>query len=370
MPTIAADELSRQLRQNPEDVFLLDVRDEDAFEEWHIDGSHNIPVYTDLMEKNYDAVRDKIDELPHDKEIVTICGAGVSSDMMTELLHEQGYDNVKTLEDGLRGWARVYQDYTLRDTGDRLDIQFVRPGTGCLSYLIADTASGKAAVVDPGQHIGTYQEAAAERELTIVAVLDTHVHADHISGGPALADAEDVPYYTGDTVDAAPYQAVDDGDTVTVGNRTLEVLHVPGHTSDSVVYKIDDAAVLTGDTLFIEGVGRPDLGPGTDIAPAARQLFSSLQRLKELPSDVEVWPAHFGKEDRRPVTGRIGGLTAENAVFGIDDEEEFVAAMQEQTPDTPPSNYTRIKAVNAGEEAVSDEEATEMELGPNRCASG
>ena len=214
-----------------------------------------------------------------------------------------------------------------------------------------------------------YRNLADSRDLDIVAVADTHAHADHISGGRALATAEDVPYYLHekDARELDRYTAVEDGDEISLGARDVEILFTPGHTHGSLSFRVGDA-LLSGDTLFVRSVGRPDLEGGSDVArEGATLLFDSLDRLADFPDDTVVLPGHFSDEEMRPLRATIDHLEANNGLFGMETKSAFVETVLEDLPDTP-ANYNRIKRVNTGKEEVTAEAET-LELGPNNCAS-
>jgi hydroxyacylglutathione hydrolase len=173
--------------------------------------------------------------------------------------------------------------------------------TGCAAYLFGCGSLGKCAVVDAHEEdIDAYAAFATSKGMRITHVVDTHVHADHRSGGPALARKVGAPYYLHESADVVvPFGPLSDGQEIELGNTRVRVLHTPGHTPESVSLLVTDLRrgtdpwfVLTGDTLFVGAVGRPDL-PGRSRENAA-QLYESIHRkLLTLPDDVEVCPAHF-----------------------------------------------------------------------------
>lgn len=364
-------EVDRRLHEdNAQAPFVLDVRSEDAYEEWRIDGSTNLPIYDELLEHEFSTLENHLDELPTDTEIAIMCGAGVTSARAASFLREQGFD-AKSITDGMNGWGRLHRTDDVEDVDGV--VQVVRPGTGCVSYLVHD---GEAAVVvDPSQYVDRYLAAADERNLSIVAVADTHAHADHVSGAPQLADELDVPYYLhGDDTGAREnVTELADGETIAVGERDLEVIHTPGHTPGSASFRFGDA-LLSGDTLFLRSVGRPDLEDGAEdaVRTAASQLFDSLEQLMDLADDTVVLPGHFSDESIRPLATELGSLRTETtnellSYVADDDEESFVETIVESLADEP-ANYNEIKRINWGETQPGSD-AEELELGPNNCAA-
>lgn len=361
---IAPDAVADRLAD--EDVFLLDVRNEEDFEEWSISGSHNVPIYDELLEEDFSGLEARLDELPADEEIVVVCVEGITSARAATFLSERGFD-ARSMTDGMDGWGRVHQRFAVDGAGGVT--QVVRPGTGCVSYVVEDR--GEAVVVDPSQFVGEYTAIAEERGLDVVGVVDTHAHADHVSGGRALADAVDAPYYVpeADSGDLEAYTPLTPGESLTVGDRELDVLATPGHTDGSVCLQFD-SVLLSGDTLFVDSVGRPDLADSDEdaVREAARDLYDSLERLADLPDDTLVLPAHFSDEDRRPVETSLYAAARHNDLFGMDDEERFVDTIVAGLSETP-ANHEEIKAINLGR-ASAGEDSVELELGPNNCAAG
>jgi glyoxylase-like metal-dependent hydrolase (beta-lactamase superfamily II) len=173
--------------------------------------------------------------------------------------------------------------------------------TGCAAYLFGCGSKGKCAVVDPQEKdVDAYLAFAAEKGMRITHVFETHVHADHRSGGRALAAKAEARYCLHRSADVAfPFEPLDDGQVIELGNTIVRVLHTPGHTSESISLVVSDLRrgpdpwfVCTGDTLFVGAVGRPDL-PGHE-RENARMLHASVgAKLLSLPDDLEVYPAHF-----------------------------------------------------------------------------
>ncbi len=352
------------------DLFVLDVRNEDDYEEWQIAGSTNLPIYDELLESDFSTLESHVDELPRDAEIAVVCVAGITSARAASFLRDRGFD-ARSVDDGMNGWGRVHRTYDV-DAADGV-VQIVRPGTGCVSYLVHD--DGEGIVVDPSQYVDRYLDAADERDLDIVGVADTHAHADHVSGARRLAGELDVPYYLhGD--DAGSLERVSElegGRSISVGERDLDVVETPGHTPGSVSFQFGDA-LLSGDTLFLRSVGRPDLEDGQEeaIRTASSRLFDSLDRLMDRGDETVVLPGHFSDESIRPLATELGELREETtnellSYVADGDEEAFVETIVESLADEP-ANYNEIKQINWGEKQP-DGNVEELELGPNNCAA-
>ncbi|MDJ1434731.1 MBL fold metallo-hydrolase [Halostagnicola sp. A-GB9-2] len=377
-----------------EDVTLLDARMESDYNEWKINGgtveSINVPYFNFLDEEVDD---DILAQIPDDREVTVLCAKGGASEFVAGSLKERGYD-VNHLEDGMNGWARIYEAVEVeRYDGSGTLYQYQRPSSGCLGYLIVD--GDEAAVIDPLRAFtDRYLEDAAERrsaspasqsqqdakglDVELKYAIDTHVHADHISGVRTLAEkgVEGIIPATavdrGVTYDDEVTRA-EDGDEFQVGDATIETVYTPGHTSGMTSYLIDGELLATGDGLFVESVARPDLEEGDEGAEdAAKQLYESLQdRVLTLPDDTLIGGAHFSDSaapaDDGTYTARIGQLTEDMAALTME-KAEFVELILSDMPPRPP-NYEDIIATNLGQRDVDDEEAFELELGPNNCAA-
>ncbi|SEG68462.1 MBL fold metallo-hydrolase, partial [Halobellus limi] len=238
---------------------------------------------------------------------------------------------------------------------------------------------GEAAVVDPLRAFtDRYLDDAAELDAELTYAFDTHIHADHISGVRNL-DAEGVEgVIPAAAVDrgvtyADELTTAEDGDTFSVGDATVETVATPGHTTGMTSYLLDESLLATGDGLFVESVARPDLEEGDEGAPdAARMLYESLQeRVLSLPEETLVGGAHFSDAaetaEDGTYTAPIGELKADMDALTME-EEEFVELILSDMPPRP-ANYEEIIATNLGQNAVDDEEAFTLELGPNNCAA-
>ena len=360
-----------------ESLTVVDTRPPESFESWRIADSIQY-FYKPFHEFDLDEFEAETGLGPDDP-IVTMCAKGQASDDLASELAEAGYENVAVVEDGMRAWSGVYDHVHIEYDGFRV-VQLQRRAKGCLGYLIE--SEGKAAVVDATRHTAEFEAAADALDSEIVAVFDTHVHADHISGGRELAGELGVPYYLGegaaDRGVGYDYDPLEANEVVSVGGVDVKALETPGHTSEMVSYLVGHEAVLTGDTVFVDSLGRTELQFGDGEASAgAELLYDSLHRtLLAEPDSVTVLPGHFAVDNDgttpitpgKPVDTTIGLLRTGLELLTVD-REEFVDALTERLPEKPP-NYERVIGINRGQESVEDEvEAIELELGPNRCAA-
>lgn len=356
---VTADELVALL-DGAAPPFVLDVREPDEVAAWSIPGAVNVPL---------GELADHLDEVPADRLVVTVCAAGVRAMKAAELLRSKGR-TVTMLRDGMGGWGRAYDEATA-SLGGATVTQVRRRGKGCLSYVVS--AGGRAVVIDPSSATDRYQAVAARHEATISAVLDTHLHADHVSGARALAAATGARLLLnpGDPF-AFPFDPLTDGLEIPLDDGVhLEVAatYAPGHTEGSTVYRLGTAALFTGDTLFLESVGRPDLAD--EAEPFAHALYRSLHRVVlPLADDVWVLPAHYGPgvavRGGHLVAAPLGELRRSLPALALD-EASFVQWAVERVTDRP-DNYREIVRFNAGRSDRSLTEAMVWESGPNRCA--
>lgn len=238
--------------------------------------------------------------------------------------------------------------------------QLLHDQRSCASYVIGCVSLGAAAVVDPQGDVESYLEMASRAGTPITHVIDTHVHADHYSAASQLAQRAGVPLYLGKGAEVDfSFQALQDGDVLKVGNRSIRILHTPGHTPEHVSLLVDDWFVLTGDTLFVGDVGRVDLtlapAEGNQLEHRARELHASLQRLLELPDHVEVYPGHYaGSVCGRGMDGKpsstIGRERRTNDSLALD-IDSFVEFQLGNFPPLP-QDFHEIKEANRT--AVSD----------------
>ncbi|WP_255195961.1 MBL fold metallo-hydrolase [Halorarius litoreus] len=368
--SISADRL-RDVIDAGEEFALVDTRDAESFEAWHIDGAIQYE-YKPAHEFDGDDFRAETG-LDGDTPIVTICAKGISSDDFADELEAIGYDDVRVVAGGMEAWSAVYDHVDLDVPGLEV-VQVQRRAKGCLGYIVGDPSSDVAAAVDVTRHTEQFTACAEERGYDIVRVFDTHVHADHISGGRELADRLDVPYHLGanatDRGVNCEYDALDRNETVPVGSVDVKALFTPGHTSEMVSYLFDDRAVCTADTLFVDGVGRTELQFGdAEAAEGAQALYDSLHgTLLAEPDSVMVLPGHAsGSLHGEAVTATIGEVRQGLSVLQRE-REAFVSSLTDTLPEKPP-NYETVIAINTGREGANDDEALQLELGPNNCAA-
>lgn len=366
-----AANVARRVIDN-EELFILDVRNADAFADWKIEGHKfeylNIP-YFELL----DGVEEILPKIPTDKEVLVVCAKEGSSVMVAEMLSEESRE-VAYLEGGMKSWSSYLEPIKVADLDNGGELyQFVRLGKGCLSYMVI--SEGEAAIIDAVRFTDVFTSFAKEKGVEIKHVFDTHLHADHISGGRHIAGETGATYYLPpkDATEVVfDYTPITDNLNVKIGASQIDVnaLYSPGHTIGSTSFVIDNQFLLTGDILFIDSIGRPDLaGLAEDWVGDLRETLYS--RYRELAEDLVVLPAHFMIIDELNEDGtvakRLGDLFKENHGLNIEDEAEFRSTVTDNLPPQP-NAYEQIRQVNMGKISPDNDEQTEMEIGPNRCA--
>lgn len=357
---------------NKEALFILDVRNESDFEDWKLEGAHfeyyNIP-YFELL----DGVEGILDKLPNDKEILVVCAKEGSSLMIAEMLSDAGL-NASYLQGGMKAWSEHLEPVKVGNLTNGGEIyQFVRIGKGCLSYMVV--SDGVAALIDATRMTDIYLDFAKNMGVKIMHVFDTHLHADHISGGRKIAEKTNATYWL-PPKDATEvtfnYQSLEDGMEITIGKTAINIhaLYSPGHTIGSTSFVVDEKYLLSGDILFIDSIGRPDLaGLAEDWVGDLRE--SLYVRYKELSEELVVLPAHFmiieELNEDGSVAEKLGILFAKNHGLNIEDENVFRSLVTENLPPQP-NSYQEIRETNMGKISPDEEKQREMEIGPNRCA--
>ena len=231
-------------------------------------------------------------------------------------------------------------------------------GLGCLSYIIGCPLAGKAVVVDPKRDVDDYVRICDENGMKIIGIIETHIHADHISGGRELCALTGADIYVHETADVSyDHKKLHDGSRLEIGNAVIDVLHTPGHTPNSISLAVADLSrstetelLLTGDLLFVGSVGRPDLAGGELLEQQVENLYTSLhEKLKPFPDLVEIYPAHgqgslCGSGLSAKTSSTLGFERKNNPYFKL----SFEDFKQQLTAETPfrPRNFTHIIETN------------------------
>jgi|SRR5829696_2399531 len=383
-----------------EDIFILDVRTPEEHKSWKI----SYDRYQDSSVIPIDALSsdDSLKQIPKDKEIVTFCGHGNRSMTAAKMLSALGH-NAKSIEGGLDGWNSVYDIASISDMGSSpVRIwQIRRLSKGCMSYMVASTYDKSAIVIDATCKIdNVISNIVNENKLRITKVIDTHMHADHLSGATRLAKIYGAEVYIssiegyntkndgGDK--GLSFKSISDGDTIQVGDGVvLETIHTPGHTNGSMSFRLQNGInktktttnssnnidkdsnhndyLFTGDTLFVDGIGRPDLHNKAE--EFTRNLYNTYhQKILNLPDETLILPAHFsGSFEHQKLISNTINLIKQKINLLSASEAEFIKFVTGSTPSTQPMNYEKIISINKNMTLCDTIKQKDIEAGPNAC---
>ena len=398
---IDPEELKKKIDNN-EDIFLLDVRTPQEYEAWRISyENHNNPK---LIPVDRLFMKDPtlLEEIPKDKEIVTVCAHGNRSMIAAKILTQLGY-SVKSVKGGMAGWNKVYDvaEIPVPKEAPFKIWQIRRISKGCIGYIISSKQDKTATVIDPSREIyESFLQTSQDNELQITQLIDTHQHADHVSGIVKLTKTKtpeinmgktnvffsSLEEYDSSKTELKNIMYVKDGDKLNVGDKvTLRAIHTPGHTNGSMSFIIEytpndnnnlnnkdpvHSYLFTGDTLFVDGVGRPDLRD--EAKKFAELLYDTYhKKILQLPDNTVVLPAHFNGtsialKHTVPILETLGTIKKRVKLLSMN-KEEFIDYIAD-TVQPRPGNYKTIISINKKMLPYDEIEMADLEAGPNSCA--
>ncbi|PBC58259.1 MBL fold metallo-hydrolase [Rhodococcus sp. ACPA1] len=369
---ITSTELFREIQAGTV-TEILDVRSTDAFRAGKVEGprpvpTRHVPVYRVMEELEEQAAATR-------EGAVIVCGQGNGSELVAEEFEALGV-RTRSLAGGTDAWNRLLVPVEITELpGDVRVWQFQRPAKACLSYLVG-VPGGNAVIVDPTRSPEPYLELAQVHDMAVTHVVDTHVHADHISGGPAVAARLGAEYHL-PPEDAGgivpfPNRPLKDGDQLDLGSAVVRAMtmHLPGHTPGTTALLVSETVLLVGDTVFVRGLGRPDLtGQAEELA---RDLFRSVhERLRPLDPRTIIAPAHWSTSEEINADGLVTTTLEEVFTATLLNEraiERFVEQIVSSLPAAPQA-YDTIRRVNAGQITPGDDEIEVLDVGRNQCAA-
>jgi len=375
LKSYSADDLFSFLTQK-EDMIVLDVRNEEDFGRFSVEGPFpfdmvNVP-YFDFMEEEDASVA----KVSHDKPVKVVCAKEGSAQYVGEILMNHGFKDVAFLTGGIKTWGNMLTPKRINPESDDYALyQFIRPAKASCNYGLL--YKGEMVNFDPSRNYDFYHSFAYSQNVKIVRTFETHLQADYISGSKKIADVTgaEIMANVDDFKDASfQYSGVKDGESYSVGGDgpEIKVLHSPGHTPGSTSYIIDDKYFITGDTVFILSVGRPDLGGKAEEWSV--MLFDTLtNKVQNLDKKLKVLPGHFMEwneaNDSLLFVENLGEVIHRNAgVFKIDTPENFTQYIMDNMRKSP-EIYGEIRKVNVGWLDVDMNEADIMDLGKNECVA-
>lgn len=371
LKVITAEQLAEKV-VNKDSLFILDVRNESDFNDWKVEGENftylNVP-YFELI----DGIEPIADQVPQNQDVVIICAKGGSSVFVGDQLVEAGFNNIYTLEDGMKAWSEHLEKVKIYEDDQIKVFQFIRVGKGCLSYMVV--SEDEALIVDAARFLDVYIEAAKQEGAKITHIVDSHLHADHISGGKMLAEKTGAKFYLMKSEGAVfDFEPLENFKKIEFNQVQLEVLAVktPGHTPGSVSFLVNDKLLFSGDTIFISGLGRPDLG--NKVREWANDLYHTVHsKISDIADDVIVLPGHYADLDSeinadRFIGDSLGNIRKRNEKMFTTPKDEFLNQVEKSASSVKPPNFEEIVGINRGTQKADTDKMQELEIGPNRCA--
>jgi glyoxylase-like metal-dependent hydrolase (beta-lactamase superfamily II)/rhodanese-related sulfurtransferase len=345
-------------------VFILDVRPKEQREEWQIPGSHYLDAYQKLRAGDM-SVLDEV-TIPENMPVVTVCEAGRTSKIAATELKNKGIE-AYSLEGGMIAWSLAWNKAVI-SFSDYEIIQLRRTGKGCLSYIIA--SDNEAIVIDASLPVEVYENILQQNNWQLKAVVETHIHADHLSRSKQLAENNSVELFLPIPNKVLfQHHSIQNNQIFPLGKIALKVIGTPGHTIESVSFLANNEVLFTGDTLFTNSVGRPDLKADSNQARHRTELlYQSLQLLMRMNDNIIVLPAHTSDPvdfDNKPVMATIEEIKNNVSMLKLS-KQDFIKSILSKIPPTPP-NYLKIVELNL-EGNISSVDPKDLEAGANRCA--
>lgn len=359
---------------NKKDIVVLDVRNKVDFGRFKVESPYEFELlnisYFDFMEIEEECVS----QIPDNRAIRIVCAQEGSAKFVAEILEKHGYTDVGYLEGGIKSWGNLLVPLEIHSNENYKLFQIVRPGKASCNYALV---SGEELMLfDPTRNIDFYLEFAKSHNCKLVKTFETHLQADYIAGSRLLSEKTGADFYANEfdfTGSNISYLPLKDGDTFTPKNSavSVKVLFTPGHTPGSTSYIIDDQYIITGDTIFIHSIGRPDLGG--QVEAWSDVLFDTLKMLDSRDSNLIVLPGHYmdweEANEQLIFANSLGEVKSHNkTIFAIQDKKNFLSFIKDNMRDQP-EEYATIRLINANLETVDDDKAEELDLGKNECAA-
>jgi glyoxylase-like metal-dependent hydrolase (beta-lactamase superfamily II) len=326
--------------------------------------------YFDFMEIEEECVA----QVPRGLPVRVVCAKEGSAKFVAEILEKHGFTDIGYLAGGIKSWGNLLVPVLLNPDEEYRLYQFIRPGKASCSYGLI--SGNELMLFDPSRDSDFYLDFAKAHGCRLRATLETHLQADYIAGSRILAEKTGADFYAnpGDfTGTKINYLSLIDGQeiTFTKPGPSVRAMFTPGHTPGSTSYLIDDSFLITGDTLFIQSIGRPDLGG--QVEAWSDKLFDTLQRVKSLSGDLVILPGHYMSWDEAgealTFAASLNKTIEHNRdIFAIADKVGFLNFIKGNMRQQP-EEYATIRKINANLEQVDDDKAEELDLGKNECAA-
>ena len=370
-----AEDLFGWVTQAGEEFLLLDVRVNEKFDRFKVEGPFlsdmvNVP-YVEFVEHEEESVA----KVPAAEKVRIVCAKEGSARYVGEILVNHGFKDVRFLEGGIKTWGNMLAPKLVASHDSYKLFQFIRPGKASCSYGLI--SNDEMVLFDPSRNVDFYQNFAEKNGATITRTYETHLQADYISGSKQIAadSGAHILGHENDFKDATfKYQKIVDDQVYAFskGGPEIKALHMPGHTPGSTSYLIDNKYLISGDTLFILSIGRPDLGGKAE--EWSKLLYHTLKtKIAELEDDLVILPGHYmdwSEADPSQIfSDTLRNIKNKNSdIYSISTETEFIGFIKDNMRPQP-EVYAEIRKVNAGLLEVDADEQEIMDLGKNECAA-
>ena len=356
------------------EMVVLDVRNKVDFGRFKVESPYPFILqnisYFDFMEIEDECVAQVI----KDKPVRIVCAKEGSAKFVAEILEKHGIKDIGYLEGGIKSWGNLLVPVLLNPGEAYQFYQFIRPGKASSSYGLKH--GDELMLFDPSRNTDFYLEFAKNNKCKLIKTFETHLQADYIAGSRSLMEKTGAEFlansndFSGAKID---YTELQDGAIYSFSQPgpTVQCIFTPGHTPGSTSFIIDDQYMITGDTIFIQSIGRPDLGG--QVEAWSDKLFETIQKIKEYKDEMIVLPGHYMSwdeaNDKLAFVSTLAETKAYNKdIYAIADKSSFLDFIKNNMRKQP-DEYAVIRLINANLEQVDDDKAEELDLGKNECAA-
>lgn len=357
-----------------EDVLVLDVRNEKDFGRFQVESPYPFDMinvsYYDFMEIEEESVA----RVPKGRAIRIVCAKEGSAKYVGEILVDHGFEDVRYLTGGIKTWGNLLVPRLVKEEDTFSLYQFIRPGKASCSYGLC--SGNEMMLFDPSRNIEFYIDFATDKNCKIIKTFETHLQADYIAGSRMIAEQTGAEFWGND----GDFGGTKAGHTPLVnvakhtfssGDTEVEVMFTPGHTPGSTSFIVNNTFMISGDMVFIQSLGRPDLG-GKAVEWAVL-LYESMLKIKELDKNLFVLPGHFmdwseATEDLLFCMDLGNVIERNKDVYFISSEGDFIKYIQDNMRKQP-EEYALIRLANGNFEQYDPEKEEELDLGKNECAA-
>jgi len=357
-----------------QDFLLLDVRNSKDFNRFQIESPFPFKMmnvsYFDFMEIEDESVA----KIPNERPVRIVCAKEGSAKYVAEILEKHGFEDIGYLENGIKSWGNLLVPVLLSPGEEYQLFQFIRPGKASCSYGLQ--FKEELMLFDPSRNTEFYLDFARENGCKLIKTFETHLQADYIAGSKILSEKTGAEFWGHEndfSSSKLSYKPLKDGEIQSFSQNGPEVkiFFSPGHTPGSTSFVIDGKYIISGDSIFIQSVGRPDLGGQVDAW--SDTLFETLQKIKNFSGEMTILPGHYmdweeANKDLSFVASLADVKLFNKDIFAMDNKADFLAYIRSNMRDQPPE-YATIRLINANLKQVEDDEAEELDLGKNECAA-